>query len=236
MRTLGLLALLAVVTPAYADDVVEPVVAPRLPPPRPQLELQWTPIYEVIWRIGVTRIDGVDSDAIDAIGLAAGIHHDHLALLAEYSLGGVGYHVTVENARGDSTPETIGSNGLEHRFGAVARYSLVKLASEQDKVDATQLFGDLYLDAGVGVEVMHWDGGGTLVRPDLALGIGMTVGGHISPTQRGAFSLGLRLHIARRDDRDNLAETCSAPCSWPTQPAAWSDRSILAETAFAFGR
>ena len=53
---------------------------------------------------------------------------------------------------------------------------------------------------------------------------------------RVAFSMGVRVHIARRDDRDNLPETCSAPCSWPSQPVAWSDRSVMFESAFAFGR
>ena len=220
------------------DDPPVTVPTPPLsevPPPPPfDFEGHWRPVYELLWRHGGPSIFGVTSDSKNAFGFAAGIHRSRLSFLAEYSLGGVGYHTTLSPARSDGTPVTVGSDGLMHRFGAVARWAYAKGQTDVES-DGFQALGDLYVDAGAGVEVIRWDDGGELVRPDLAFGIGGEFGFRASKTQRGTLSIALRMHVARRNDRDNLAETCAAPCTSPTAPTAWSDRSYLLELGYTFG-
>jgi hypothetical protein len=215
------------VTPPVIED---PVVV-RKPI---DYEPQYRPVYELVWRAGGARVFGVESDSINAFGFDAGVHRDRLALLAEYSIGGIGYHTTIVPERGDGTPVSVGSDGLIHRFGALARYSFAKIASAPDS-EEFQAIGDLFVDVGAGVEVIRWDDGGTLVRPDLAFGIGASLGFRVSNHQRGAFSVAFRSYAARRSDRDGLAETCSAPCSWPSSPTSWSDRSYMLELGYTFG-
>jgi hypothetical protein len=165
---------------------------------------------------------------------AGGVHRERLALLAEYSLGGIGYHTTLSPQRTDGTAVTVGSDGLIHRVGAVARWAYAKAQTDVES-GGFQALGDLYVDLGAGVEVIRWDDGGTLVRPDLAFGFGGEFGFRATSHQRGTVAIALRMHVARRSDRDNLAETCSAPCSSPSAPTAWSDRSYMLELGYTFG-
>jgi hypothetical protein len=213
-----------------------PVTIPAPEKPRVDYEAQWRPVYELLWRHGGPMVLGVPSDSRNAFGFAAGVHHERLTLLGEYSLGGIGYHPDALPAglRADvsSVP---GSDGLIHRFGAVARYAYAKAATDVED-EGFQVLGDLYVDLGAGVEVIRWDNGGTLVRPDLAFGIGGEWGFRVSSHQRGLVSVALRMHVARRDDRDGLPEVCSAPCTSPTSPTAWSDRSYMLELGYTFGR
>ena len=221
------------------DDPPPPVTTPLAtdaapePPPH-DFEADWLPIYELLWRHGGPSVFGVTSDSKNAFGFAAGVHHERLSLLGEYSLGGIGYHTMTAPARSDGSPVWVGSDGLMHRFGGVVRWAYAKGQSSPES-GGFQGLGDLYVDAGAGIEVIRWDDGGTLVRPDLALGIGAETGFRVSPTQRGTLSVALRMHVARRDDRENLAATCSAPCSSPSEPVAWSDRSYMLELGYSFG-
>jgi hypothetical protein len=217
--------------PTNPPVIEDPVVAPK---PRIDREQQYRPVFELVWRAGGARVFGVQSDSINAFGFDAGIHRDRLALLAEYSIGGIGYHTTIVPERGDGTPVSVGSDGLIHRFGALGRYSFAKIASAPES-DEFQAIGDLFVDVGAGVEVIRWDDGGTLVRPDLAFGIGASLAFRVSNHQRGALSVAVRSYAARRSDRDGLPETCSAPCSWPSSPTSWSDRSYMLELGYTFG-
>ena len=225
--------------PDPIDTTDSPPAPPPAPPeaPRPppfDFEGHWRSLYELLWRHGGPSVFGVTSDSKNAFGFAAGLHRDRLTFLAEYSLGGIGYHTTLSPQRSDGTAITVGSDGLIHRFGAVARWAYAKAQSDVES-GGFQGLGDLYVDAGAGVEVIRWDNGGSLVRPDLAFGIGAETGFRVSHTQRGTLAIALRMHVARRSDRDSLAETCSAPCSWPTAPTAWSDRSYMLELGYTFG-
>lgn len=220
------------------DDPLPPAEEPTPPvPPAPppfDFEGHWRPVYELLWRHGGPSVFGVTSDSKNAFGFDAGLHRSRLSFLAEYSLGGIGYHTTLSPARSDGSPVTVGSDGLMHRFGAVVRWAYAKGQSDVES-GGFQGLGDLYVDAGAGVEVIRWDDGGTLVRPDLAFGIGGETGFRVSKTQRGTLAVALRMHVARRDDRDNLAATCAAPCTWPSEPTAWSDRSYMLELGYTFG-
>jgi hypothetical protein len=224
------------------DDPSPPTATqtpPVVPAPPPfDFEGHWRPVYELVWRHGGPSVFGVTSDSKNAFGLAAGLHRSRLSLLGEYSLGGIGYHpsslATLSPARSDGSPVTVGSDGLMHRFGAVARWAYAKGQSDVES-GGFQGLGDLYVDVGAGVEVIRWDDGGTLLRPDLAFGIGGETGFRVSKTQRGTLAVALRMHVARRDDRDNLAATCAAPCTWPSAPTAWSDRSYMLELGYTFG-
>lgn len=227
--------------PPGDDDPPPPVVPPDPPatdvapePPRFDFEGHWRPVYELLWRHGGPSVFGVTSDSKNAFGFAAGIHGGRLSFLGEYSLGGIGYHTTLSPARSDGSAVTVGSDGLMHRFGGVVRWAYAKGQSDVES-GGFQGLGDLYVDVGGGVEVIRWDDGGTLVRPDLAFGIGGETGFRVSHTQRGTLAVALRMHVARRDDRDNLAATCSARCSWPSEPVAWSDRSYMLELGYTFG-
>jgi hypothetical protein len=221
--------------PLDPDDAPPPLTLPEPPKPPPfDFEGHWRPIYELVWRHGGPSVFGVTSDSKNAFGFAAGLHRDRLTFLAEYSLGGIGYHTTLSPQRSDATAVTVGSDGLIHRFGALARWAYAKAQTDVEE-GGFQALGDLFVDAGGGVEVIRWDDGGTLVRPDLAFGLGGEFGFRASHTQRGTVAIALRVHVARRSDRDSLGETCSAPCSWPSAPTAWSDRSYMLELGYTFG-
>lgn len=222
--------------PVPPEENLDPVppVSHEVDPPKPppfDYEGDWRMLYELFWRHGGPSLLGTTSDSKNAFGIAAGIHRDRIAFLAEYSLGGMGYHPMLSPARGDVT---IGSDGLIHRLGAVARFAYAKGQSDVES-GGFQGLGDLFVDAGAGVEMIRWDDGGTLVRPDLSFGLGGETGFRVSPHQRGTLEIALRVHVARRSDRDGLADTCSAPCSWPSAPTAWSDRSYMLELGYTFG-
>jgi hypothetical protein len=92
-----------------------------------------------------------------------GVRMGRLALLGEYDFLSVGQDAyTYENP----------IRGVLHRVGANARYSVAAFGGR-----AVPIRGDIWLEGGVGSQLVQWHGGGELSRRDLAFGVGgqMTV-------------------------------------------------------------
>lgn len=186
-------------------------------------------------RFGSLRIDGVDADYKVGVVLAGGVHLDRLAVLGEYALAGVAYHGAggAAAALGSAVP-TSDTDGIAHRLGIAARYAIAK-ASSVAEVGEPQVIGELWLEAGAGEQLVQWDKGGLLERPEFTLGVGMQTSARTKALHRGGMSISFRVGFARRTDLDGAAATCSAPCTQATPPAAWSDRSYALDLTYVFG-
>jgi hypothetical protein len=182
--------------------------------------------------VGSAPIDHVQTSTSPAYSLAGGIRLDRLTLLGEYAIGDISYRgpSTTTSAQGAMT--TTDATGLLHRLGVVARYSFVRLGADQG---IANWHSELWLEGGVGEQIARWDAGGTFTRPDILFGIGMQTARRASARARGGVFAALRVELGRRTDVDYAPATCSAPCTTPSQPAAWSDRSVLLHVGFLFG-
>jgi hypothetical protein len=181
---------------------------------------------------GDAPIDHVQASTSPGYSLASGIHRDRLTVLGEYTLAAVRYHAPSTTVAGQGDIIYADTTGLLHRVGGVARYSVVKLASG---AGIARWFGELWLEGGAGMQIARWDRGGTFVRPDVAFGIGVQGARRAASNSRGGLFVALRVHLGRRTDIDGAPATCSAPCTMPSPPAAWTDRSALLHVGFLFG-
>jgi hypothetical protein len=208
---------LAMSLTAAALAVAEPASA------NPELETS------VGYRWGDALLDGVDVHHVEGVHLDVGVRlRPTLLVYAEYDLLGMTYPAPSATAGAASLLPTTptGSSGLEHRFGANARYALQRLGGR----DAGVAF---WLEGGLGVEHYVWDSGGVWTRPDFAVGLGMTYwlrGRHnydaINFAVRGTFG-------PKNDVGPGLS--CGGPCDTPTTASGW-DRSITADVSLTFGR
>ena len=143
------------------------------------------------------------------VSLDVGRRFDDWVLLAQYAYLGVG------------RPES-DATGSMTRLGLLARYSLVR--THHQRRDGSPLSGDYWVEAGAGVERIAWHGGGTLTRPDIAIGVGVQLDAVIrrtsdAPSWLGPY-LGFRAVIAREPDRDSEAmPTCTGVCNRDTVPS-----------------
>ena len=243
---------LAVAEAAAADkDSQDAPLMPRMPtepPPEPSIdhrpgidhELEAHRVGEVGLRVGGSRIDGVDGGVVTEILAAAGVHLDRVTLLGEYGLSLVHHDATGNAGRdgtssgGTDTDQTTG--GVMHRLGGVVRYAFWRAKSDVERKDHDQQgVGEFYVQGGGGAEIIHWDLGGRLVRPEASVGIGVLGAHRSSAHRRNGWFAGFKVQVARRIDDDGAAPTCAAPCTTATPPVAWSDRSYLFETGFLFG-
>jgi hypothetical protein len=182
--------------------------------------------------VGDAAIDHVSASTSPGYSIASGIHDDRLTLLGEYTLASIHYQAPIMDVASGGSPTTFNADGLLHRFGLTGRYSFVKLSNAEGVV---RWHGDAWLEAGVGEQIARWDRGGTFTRPDLALGIGIQAARRGSSASRAGAFVALRFQFGHRTDIDNAPPTCSAPCTMPSPPAAWSDRSALLHIGFLFG-
>ena len=188
-------------------------------------------------RVGSSLIDGEDNGTTTELLVAGGVHLDRWTLLGEYGLALVHHDGTGAGADVDGMPPPyVTTDGVMHRLGADARYAFLHSKSTPRLSDhGSQGVFDMYLQAGTGVEIIQWDQGGRLVRPDISVAVGM-LGAYRSMTQRRqGWFIDFRVQVARRIDRVGAMPTCSAPCTEATPPVAWSDREYLLETGFVFG-
>lgn len=146
-----------------------------------------------------------------AIGMHfdAGLRMDRLALVGEYDVLSIGQSAnTIEDP----------IRGNLHRLGANLRYSLAALAGR-----VVPIRGDVWVEGGVGNQLVQWHGGGELSRRDVAFGFGgqMTARlGRDKPNFIG-FYYAFRGLVAR-DPLDKPAEpTCAGPCDTATGPSPW---------------
>ena len=139
-----------------------------------------------------------------------GVRMGRLALLGEYDFLSVG-----QDAYTYEDP----IRGVLHRVGANARYSVAAFGGR-----AVPIRGDIWLEGGVGSQLVQWNGGGELSRRDLAFGVGgqMTVriAGGKRPNYLG-FYYAFRGLLARDPFPNKDMPTCAGPCDTPTGPSAW---------------
>ena len=159
-------------------------------------------------RIGSFTLEGNGTGAAIAFHLDLGVRRDRWLAFGSYDALGV-------------------TTGLAHRLGVAARYSLSRFAENDVGLD-------VWTEAGVGVEHVRWDAGGTLTRPDLALGIGATLL-YLDRVRHTGVTAGLRITIAPRDvSAPAHAPSCGGPCDTATPPASF-DRSFLFDITVPFG-
>lgn len=149
-------------------------------------------------------------------GGAVGLHVDggarlgRLAVLGEYNFLSIGQdQYTYENP----------IRGVLHRLGANARYSLAAFGGHD-----VPIRGDIWVEGGLGTELVQWHGGGELSRRDLSFGVGgqmtVRVGGGKRPNFIG-FYYAFRGLVARDPFPGKEMPTCAGPCDTPTGPSAW---------------
>jgi hypothetical protein len=143
--------------------------------------------------------------------LDGGIRAGRLALLGEYDFVSIG-----ESSYDHADPV----RGQLHRLGANLRYSLGAFGGH-----AVPIRGDIWLEGGIGDQLVRWNGGGELERRDLAFGFGgqMTVQmGKEHPRYLG-FYYAFRGLLARdpSEVKEPVMPTCAGPCDRPTGPSAW---------------
>lgn len=150
-------------------------------------------------------------------GSAIGTHVDggvragRLALLGEYDF------VSIGQSSYDH-PDPV--RGQLHRLGVNVRYSLGAFGGR-----SIPLRGDIWIEGGLGDQLVRWNGGGELERRDLAFGFGgqMTVQiGKEHPRYLG-FYYAFRGLVARdpTEPKQPAVPTCAGPCDRATSPSSW---------------
>jgi hypothetical protein len=184
------------------------------------------------YRWGTALVDGVEVGHVDGLHLDAGVRlRSGLSLRGEYDLIGMTYPAAPAGA-GDAAAARVGaaplgSTGLEHRFGANARYAFQRMG----KRDGGLAF---WLEGGPGLEHYVWDPGGVWTRPDFALGLGTTLWIRSSSRRYNALDLAVHGTFAPRNNVGTEV-ACGGPCDTPTTAAGW-DRSVTWDASLAFGR
>ena len=165
-------------------------------------------------------------------GFAGGIRRDRLALFGEYDLLSVGQ--SPSSASADATmppPDPI--RGYMQRFGLDARYSVARFGGGDAGIR-----GDLWIEGGLGAEVIQWYEGGRLHRGDLDLGFGaqttFKIGSDRHPRYIG-FHYAVKATIAKAPPRKDDFPTCAGPCDEPTPPVPW-DTGIFFDFGVVFGK
>lgn len=186
---------------------------------------------DVSFLVGGMSVGPIDGFA-GGIGLAGGIRRDRLALFGEYDLLSVGQ--SPSTAAADATmapPDPI--RGYMQRFGLDARYSVARFGGGDAGIR-----GDLWLEGGLGAEVIQWYEGGRLHRGDVDLGFGaqttFKIGSDSHPRYIG-FHYAVKATIAKAPPRKDDFPTCAGPCDEPTPPVPW-DTGIFFDFGIVFGK
>lgn len=214
---LAALVLCALVTPAAADDLLKVDRSAR-----------WEGAFGI--RVGDYRAGAFDGTAF-GFHLDGGMRFDRVQLLAEYSLLEVSQDVpAASDAMGAQAMTT--TDGLVQRVGLDARYSLGKLASED-----IPLRGDFWIEGGVGEELLQWQLGGEMHRPDVSFGFGGQFSGRFGRAHdhHAGLYYALKATFARAPaSYADLPATCAGPCDTATRPIG-IDRSFLFNLGILFG-
>lgn len=206
MHTRLLLASLACLLsfPAVASAQNTAYVAAPEPPGERRNEL------DIGYLVGGLDI-GTDRRFTRGLQLDVGRRFGDVLLLGEYQYLAVG--------RDDSA-----SRGALSRVGATVRYSLLRTRVDpRASGKHSPVAGDFWLEGGVGMSRLTWDAGGTLTRPDLALGFGLQLDKVIDrraerPRLFGPY-IAFRAHLARAPQTPAGMPTCGGPCDEATLPS-----------------
>ncbi len=206
--------------------------------------------HEPQWEGGIGfDIGSFDVGSVGDIGIgfdaAGGLRLDRLALLGEYRW--LGLTSFGDNSATDSNPDgaalsispttttaSAAPSGYAQRFGLEARYSVISATGACNQDAACAYRTDLWLEAGIGEQVISWSGGGRLSRPDVGFGLGWSIGGR-GKEHHGAYFLEVRATLARSPSSPgSTTPTCAGPCDTATPPVN-IDHSILFTTGATFG-
>lgn len=183
-------------------------------------------------RFGSFTINGDSSGTAIPFHLDLGVRRDRWLAFASYDVFGVTARVPAlapggaDTARASELPPLGDGSGLAHRLGIAARYTLTRFGESDGGLE-------IWAEGGLGVEHLRWDAGGTLTRPDLALGIGATFI-YLGRSRHSGITTGLRITIAPRNDVSNAPPACGGPCDTATPPSSL-DRSFLFDITVPFG-
>jgi hypothetical protein len=219
MRTI-LVTLLALSSAAYADDLTKIDRSTR-----------WEGAFGI--RVGSVHVGSFDGMGF-GFHLDGGARFDRLFVYGEYS------YLMLSNAPTTSDSAANGAavmpppeiDGVEHRIGANARYSVGKITGEE-----VPLRGDFWLEAGVGERLVQWDQGGELRRPDMSFGFGGQFGGRFGREHdhHAGIYYAMKMTFSRAPESyTDRAPTCAGPCDTPTRPNSM-DRSFLFNLGIVFG-
>jgi hypothetical protein len=144
------------------------------------------------------------------VGTAVGFHVDgglragRIAALGEY------WFTTLSEDASDHAP----AHAYLQRLGAVARYSVGVLQTEDHFAR-----GDLWIEAGVGRELVTWRDGGTLGRTDVAFGLAGQFRIRYGSGERRKIGLyyAARFLFADRPGTKALPAMCGGPCDEPSR-------------------
>jgi hypothetical protein len=188
------------------------------------------------FRVGSFHTANVYNSAL-GFELAGGMRHGRYAVIGEYTFLGLSTPddegtTPIEYSTGTgSTPLSSQPTGIAQRFGATGRYSIFHASGSTAGLG---MFGGLYVEAGLGEQLVRWSGGGYVRRPDIAFGLGTEVGTR-GPYHHGGVTFGVRVTLASPPaSAEQNTSTCAGPCDGPTPPLG-IDRSILFTLDFTFG-
>ena len=169
----------------------------------------------------------------DAKGFTGGVHAGAGWRLGNLLVLGEGTLLRVGDSDDDKDPV----QGTMTRLGLTGRYSLFTGGEREVSVD-------VWVEAGVGRELITWDGGGELGRDDYAFGFGIQPRFRKRPSYDGSSSerqsqfgylLALRMFVANDPGVNKLTvPTCAGPCDRPTRGGR--DIGFLFNWSFTFGR
>jgi hypothetical protein len=222
--TLGAIGLGAFATPAAAESVPygyydSSAERPRDPWKKPRFE------GAVGALIGGQRV-GYLSGTGGGLHLDAGIRLDRIFLFGEYDFLSVG-----ESSY--DTPSPV--RGFMHRFSANARYSVGSLGGGPRS--DVPVRGDLWLEAGLGDQIINWHEGGRLHRRDVSFGLGAQATFRINkekPKYLGVY-YALKVTVAEAPERKDDDPMCAGPCDEATAPSPY-DFGIFFNFGVPFGR
>ena len=179
-------------------------------------------------RMGSYQLDGVDTGEI-CLHSSLGMRHDRLALVGAYDYCGTTWP-GMDTTRGGPASSR-DADGSIHQLALFGRWYFAHLSMKPADV---WLAGDFFAEVGGGEQLLDWDGGGRLTRPDFEFGIG---GHEVIHAGHTKFGLEVALHaaIARRPNDIVGPPTCAGPCDTPTRPSAY-DHSIRFDIGIMFGR
>ncbi|HEY3801966.1 MAG TPA: hypothetical protein VGL61_05135 [Kofleriaceae bacterium] len=221
---------------AQASDDDSPVACtPQTDAPAPELvlderALRWQGEVAIGNNLTSAVVDGTHVSSWPSVTLGGGLAIGRLVALATYTLTAEHYPGSTSTALATSAqPTFVDTDGVVHRVGLAGRYSILHGAS------GGGVLGDLWLQGDGGEEFTRWDRGGLLARPYFGISLGSQVGFASSLHRRHEMYVALRVQVAARNDLDDAAATCSAPCTEATPPERWADRSLELRVGFAWG-
>lgn len=223
-RVLLATAALAVALPAAARaEAISPDYDAYYEPPRPKDAWKRTRFEGALGAlVGGQRVGYVHGTA-GGLHLDAGVRMDRLFLYGEYDFLSVG-----ETAY--DTPDPV--RGFMHRLGVSARYSVGAFGGKSVPVR-----GDVWIEGGLGHQLVLWHDGGRLGRKDISLGLGaqatFKIGGD-RPRYVGVY-YAVKAFVAQAPERKDDAPMCAGPCDEATGPSPY-DVGIYFNFGVPFGR